>query len=280
MKLPRFTEPHSTMIQKVAVITGGSSGIGRALALEFGLCGYYIVFTGKTQQRIDETSLLLATHKINHVPLLLDVAKPTDDHEMIEQALAHYGRIDVLICNAGITQRRFFQHLDLKDFEKVMKVNFYGAVYSVHYALPHLIASKGTIIAISSINGYKATPGRSAYSSSKFAMQGFFDALRMELKSNGVHVLVVNPGFTATNIRNAARNGSGWHGASHGGENGMMTAKEVAKRVYQAATNKERDLILTALGKIAVSMNKFFPGFIDSQTVKIMARADSAYEQQ
>ena len=268
------------MIPKVAVITGGSSGIGRALALEYGLSGYYIVFTGKTQQRIDETSLLLAKHKINHIPLLLDVSSQVDNYQMVEQALSYYGRIDVLICNAGITHRGTFRHMDLTDFEKVMKVNFYGAVYSTHYALPHLIESKGTIIAISSINGYKATPGRSAYSSSKFAMQGFFDALRMEIKSKGVHVLVVNPGFTATNIRNAAQNGSSCDSAPHYGELRMMTATEVARRVYQAATKKERDLILTALGKIAVSMNKFFPGFIDNQTVKMMARADSVHEQQ
>lgn len=261
------------MKRKVAIITGGSSGIGRALALEYGHKGYNIVFTGRNRERIKETSALLSEHNIDHVPLLLDVSSEDDNIEMVEQALLHYGRIDVLICNAGITQRALFEEMDLSVFEKVMNVNFYGAVYGVRYALPHLLETRGDIIAVSSINGYKATPARTAYSASKFAMQGFFDALRMELKPKGVHVLVVNPGFTATNIRNTALTARGEEqGESPRDESKMMAAAEVARKVYRAAENKDRDLILTSLGKVAVSLNKLFPRWVDEQTVKVMAK--------
>lgn len=261
------------MKRKVAIITGGSSGIGRALALEYGHKGYSIVFTGRNRQRVGETSSLLNSHNIEHIPLLLDVSSEDDNIEMVEQALIHYGRIDVLICNAGITQRAPFEEMDLAVFDRVMNINFYGAVYGVRYALPHLLETKGTIVAISSINGYKATPARTAYSASKFAMQGFFDSLRMELKSRGVHVLVVNPGFTATNIRNAALTADGEEqGESPRDEAKMMTAGEVARRVYKAAEKKERDLILTPLGKMVVALNKWFPGWVDGQTIKVMAK--------
>lgn len=258
---------------KVVIITGGSSGIGRALALEYGRKGARIVFTGRNRQRLKQTSELLSSHSIEHTALTLDVASEDDNIEMVEQALIRFGRIDVLICNAGITQRALFEEMDLAVFKKVMDINFYGAMYSVRYALPHLIKSKGTIIAISSINGLKATPARTAYSASKFAMQGFFDALRMELKSHGVHVLVVNPGFTATNIRQSALTAKGdEQGESPRDESKMMTADEVAQKVYQASLERRRDLVLTPLGKLVVSLNKFFPGWLDGQTLKVMAK--------
>ncbi len=265
------------MERKVAIITGGSSGIGRALAIEYGRKGYCIVFTGRSPQRVKETSSILNSHAIEHKGLLLDVSSEDDNIEMVEQALIHYGRIDVLICNAGITQRALFEDMDLAVFNKVMSVNFYGAVYGVRYALPHLMKTKGSIIAVSSINGYKGTPARTAYSASKFAMQGFFDSLRMELKPRGVHVLVVNPGFTATNIRKTALTANGHEqGESPRDETKMMTAEEVATRVYNAAERKERDLILTSLGKATVALNKWFPGWVDGQAMKLMAKENAS----
>jgi len=194
-------------MQKVAIITGGSSGIGKSLVLKYANEGYAVVFTGRNSERMARVISELGDKP--HLALELDAAGEADNKKLIDETVNKFGRIDVLICNAGISMRALFEELDLDVFRKLMDINFYGAIYATKFALPHLLESKGTIIAISSINGWRSTPARTAYSSSKFAMQGFYEALRTEVMTRGVHVLVVCPGFTSSNIRNAALTADG-----------------------------------------------------------------------
>ena len=259
-------------MKKVAIITGGSSGIGRSLVLKYASEGYAVVFTGRNTERMNETEALLDGQS-DYLALSLDSASEKDNEELVRKTIEQYGRIDVLICNAGISMRALFEDLELSVFKKLMDINFYGSIYAVKHALPHLLESKGSIIAISSINGWRSTPARTAYSSSKFAMQGFFEALRTEVMSRGVHVLVVCPGFTSSNIRNVALTADGKsQGESPRNEQKMMSSEEVAERTFKAHQKKKRDLVLTFQGKMAVFLNKIAPARLDKMIYNMMKK--------
>jgi NAD(P)-dependent dehydrogenase (short-subunit alcohol dehydrogenase family) len=123
---------------------------------------------------------------------------------MVEETLRAFGRIDILINNAGISMRALFEDVDLDVIRKVMDINFYGTLYATKYCLPYIIKTQGSVVGISSIAGFRGLPARTGYSASKFAMQGFLETLRTEMLRKDVHVLIACPGFTASNIRNAA----------------------------------------------------------------------------
>lgn len=261
------------MLNKVAVITGGSSGIGKALVEKYGKEGYSVVFTGRNEDRMLEVEGLLTSGGIDHLGLRLDAGSMEDNKKMIDATIEKFGRIDVLVCNAGISMRALLEDLDLSVFEKVMQINFNGTLYATKYALPHILESKGSIIGISSINGWRGTPARTAYTASKYAMQGLYESLRTEVMKKGVHVLVVCPGFTGTNIRNQALSADGSaQGESPRDESKMMSSEEVAERTFRAMIKKKRDLVLTTQGKLAVFLNKWMPGRMDKIVYNVMAK--------
>ncbi len=210
---------------------------------------------------------------IEHLALKLDVAEDADNQALVTAAIESYKRIDVVICNAGVSMRVLFQHMRMDLFEKVMRVNFLGAVSLIHHALPYLVETKGSIIGVSSINGRRATPARTAYAASKYALEGFLESLRMELMREQVHVMVVCPGFTQTNMRGSALMPDGKpQGTTKLNESKMMSAEEVARRVYAAMNKRKRDLILTTQGKLAVWANKFFPALMDKIVFRVMSK--------
>ncbi|MCC5930406.1 MAG: SDR family oxidoreductase [Cyclobacteriaceae bacterium] len=265
---------------KVVVITGATSGIGRSCARIYGKAGANIVATGRSDEKLKALSNELHELKIRHLVIRSDAASEEDNKKVVEQSVEAFGKIDILIANAGISMRALFEDLDLEVFHKVMDTNFYGAVYITKYALPHLLRTKGSIVAVSSINGHRGTPARTAYTASKYAMEGFYEALRTELMHRGMHVLVVSPGFTGTNIRNAALMADGSiQGESPRDEGSMMSADEVAYRMLKATLARKRDIVLTFQGKLAVWLNKFIPGAMDKIVYNTMAReADSPFK--
>ncbi len=169
------------MKDKVVVITGGSSGIGKALAEVFGRNGSRILITGRNNTELQNTVSVLQQQGIQVQGLQADVSVESDNKKMAEEALRVFGRIDVLINNAGITMRALFQELDLAVIKKVMDINFFGVLYATQACLPEILKNKGSILGISSIAGYRGLPGRSGYSASKFALIGFLETLRTEL---------------------------------------------------------------------------------------------------
>ena len=196
---------------------------------------------------------------------------------MVEEAIKLYGRIDILINNAGISMRALFEDVDLDVVRRVMDINFYGAIYATKYCLPHILETKGSVVGISSIAGFRGLPARSGYSASKFALQGFLEALRTEMLKKGVHVLTACPGFTASNIRKTAltKDGSA-QGESPRNEEKEMSAEECALHIYKAVKKRKKFLTLTAQGKLAVFLNKWAPGFMDKMVYNTMAKeADS-----
>ena len=261
------------MKDKVVIITGGTSGIGRALAFEFGTKGSKIVITGRNAEALDETVTALRAQGIGAMGVKADVTSPDDNRRMAEEAVREFGRIDVLINNAGISMRAVFEDVDVEVIKKVMDINFYGTVYATRYCLSEIIRNKGSVIGISSIAGFRGLPARTGYSASKFAMNGFLEALRTELLHSGVHVLTACPGFTASNIRKRSLTGDGSaQGESPRKEEKMMTAEECAAHIYNATLRRKRTLILTAQGKLAVLLNKWFPSLADRMVYNVMKK--------
>lgn len=261
-------------MKKVAIITGGSSGIGKSLVEVFAKNDYGVFFTGRDADRLNsvQSELREAIHEDIYA-LQLDAESEQDNQQLVQEALKLTGFIDVLVCNAGISMRALFEDLDLSVFKKVMDINFQGALFLTKAALPHLIKSQGGIVAISSINGLRSTPARSAYSASKFAMEGFFETLRTELMKKHVHVLVVNPGFTQSRIRIEALNEKGnRQGHSPKDESKMMTPTEVAKRTFDALKKKKRRIILTRTGRWLNRLNFYFPSYIDRIVYKVFTK--------
>jgi NAD(P)-dependent dehydrogenase (short-subunit alcohol dehydrogenase family) len=258
---------------KVVIVTGATSGIGEACALVFGREGAQVVITGRSAEKLASTVQKLKNAGINVFPVLADAGLEADNQRMAAEVLAKFGKIDILINNAGISMRALFQDLDLQVFKTVMDINFWGTVYATKFCLPAILQSKGSIIGVSSINGYRGTPARTAYTASKFAMNGFFESLRTEVMKQGVHILVACPGFTSSNIRNNALKADGSiQGESPRDEQQMMTAEEVAESILKATLKRKRDLVLTSQGKLAVWLNKWIPGIMDGLVYNQMAK--------
>ena len=261
------------MKDKVVIITGAASGIGRALAFEFAKRGAKLGLADMNSDQLAECSEELTNKGAEVLSVVTNVTNEAECRNLIEQTAAKFGRIDVLINNAGISMRALFEEVDLDVLRKVMDVNFWGAVYCTKFAMPYLLKSKGSITGISSIGGYKGLPGRTGYSASKFAMQGFMEVIRIENRKKGLHVLIACPGFTATNIRNSAlaKDGSK-QGESPRDEQKMMTPEEVAVQICDAIEKRKHRLIMTSQGKLTVLLNKFFPKFMDKMVYNHMAK--------
>ena len=259
---------------KTVIITGASSGIGRACAVEFATKGANIVLAARQYQSlVDLGTELERKYNIRTYSVQCDISKEEDCKSLIEQTINEFSGIDLLINNAGISMRALFKDLDLNVLKTLMDVNFWGTVYCTKYALPSLLISKGSLVSISSIAGYRGLPGRTGYSASKFAMNGFMESLRVENLKTGLHVMVACPGFTASNIRNTALDTSGnQHGETSMDEGKMMTAEEVAQRIYDGIVKRKRTLIMTQQGKLAVLMNKILPAWVDKQVFKLFAK--------
>ncbi|RQO74936.1 short chain dehydrogenase [Pedobacter sp. KBW06] len=250
---------------KVVIITGASSGIGKACAEEFAKRGAHLVLAARQYVTLCEiTADLENRYGIRAVAVQADVSKEHDCEVLIKQALVTFDKIDILVNNAGLSMRALFDDLDLSVLKNLMDVNFWGTVYCTKYALPEILKTKGSIIGVSSIAGYRGLPGRTGYSASKFAMNGFMEALRTELLKTGVHVMVACPGFTASNIRVTAlaKDGSS-HGETSMEEGKMMTADEVAGRIVDGIAGRKRTLIMTGQGKLTVWINKLLPALAD-----------------
>ncbi|RYZ95581.1 MAG: SDR family oxidoreductase [Sphingobacteriaceae bacterium] len=259
---------------KTIIITGASSGIGRAMAIEFAQRGANLVLAARQYVTLCELAELLEKQcHIKAIAVACDVAKEDDCKYVIKQAVLTFGKIDVLINNAGISMRALFKDVELDVVKTMMDVNFWGTVYCTKYALPEILKTKGSVVGVSSIAGIKGLPGRSGYSASKFAMNGFLEVLRIENLKTGVHVLTASPGFTASNIRNMAlaKDGSA-QGESNLNEDKMMTAEEVAKTIADGVENRVRTLIMTGQGKLTVLLNKFLPAWVDKLVYNVISK--------
>ena len=261
------------MKNKLVIVTGASSGIGRACAEKFAKEGANLVLAARSAGKLNEVAKNVARYGVQVLPVVTDVSKEEDCKNLVEKALIKFGKIDVLVNNAGISMRAVFVDLDVSVLKKVMDVNFWGTVYCTRYAIASLLENKGSVVGVSSIAGYKGLPGRTGYSSSKFAMHGFLEALRIENIKKGLHVLIACPGFTASNIRNTALAADGSsQGETPRDEQKMMQPEEVAMRIVSAVKGRKDRLTLTFSGKLTVLLNKFFPKWVDKLVYNHMSK--------
>ncbi len=252
----------SFFTNKVVVVTGGSDGIGKALIDALIQAGARVATCGRSYDKLYAIQLQYSNVMLHAV--LCDVSQEDQCKRFIESTIDTFGDIDILINNAGISMRGLFDGTDLDVIRRVMNVNFLGAVYCTKYALPFILKRAGTIVGISSTAGYRGLPGRSGYSASKFALQGWLESLRTELLDRGVNVMWVAPGFTASNIRNAALTSQGEsQGESPLDESKLMTAEQCARLILQAIAKRKRTLAMTFTGKFTIFINKLFPSLAD-----------------
>ncbi len=252
------------MKDKVVVITGASSGIGKALAYEMASRKAKVVIAARSATKLSEIEADIARSGGQILAVQTDVSSEKDCMRLITNTIDRFGKIDILINNAGISMRALLKDLDPGVIRHLMEVNFWGTVYCTKYALPYLMKSKGTVVGVSSIAGFKGLPGRTGYSASKFAVQGFLESLRIENRKTGLHVLIACPGFTSSNIRNTALAADGTQqGESPMDEKSLMPAEEVAVKIANAIKKRKRTMVITPLGWWTVAINKILPGFID-----------------
>ena len=255
----------SVFANKVVVITGGSEGIGKAMVQAFLQVGAKVATCGRNYDKLYQ---LQSTY--SGQPLMIhtaDVSKDQDCENFIQAVVKNFGTIDILINNAGISMRAMFEEVELDAIRKVMDVNFWGTVNCSKFALPYITKNNGTIVGVSSIAGFRGLPGRTGYSASKFAVNGFLESLRTELLDSSTNVMWVCPGFTASNIRRASLNKKGEsHGETSMDEGKMMSAEDCAQHIMKAIEKRKRTLILTFTGIRAVWLNKLFPKLADRFT--------------
>ncbi len=262
---------------KIAIVTGASSGIGKACALKLAEEGAQLVLAARNTTALEVVALDCKAFGVEVIIIRTDVRTESDCKTLIEESIARFGGIDILINNAGMSMRATFEDVDLKVLKTLMDVNFWGAVYCTKYALPYLLKSKGTVVGISSIAGFKGLPARTGYSASKFALNGFLETLRIENMKKGLHVLICAPGFTASNIRNTALSKDGKpQSESPLQESKLMSAEAVAAKVIEGIKKRKKIIVLTFIGKLTVLLNKFIPSFMDGMVYNHMAKeADS-----
>lgn len=261
---------------KVIIVTGASSGIGLASVNRFMELGANVVLAARSFDKLEKIAEELCQQTtVNRQQLLCvktDVTKEEDCKSLIEKTVERFGKIDVLVNNAGISMRAVFKDLDLKVMHSLMDTNFWGTVYCTKYALPYLLESKGTVVGVISTAGYVGLPARTAYSASKFAVRGFLETLRIEHLYDGLHVMIFAPGFTASNIRNVALTADGSpQGETPRKEEKMMSAERVARILARGIARRRTQMVLTPLGKATLFASRSMPRVTDQLEYIIMS---------
>lgn len=253
-----------TFKDKVVIITGASSGIGASLAREFAKNESIVVIASRSGSKLKELEKELSGKGHNVISIITDVSREDDCRKLIESTVEKFGRIDILVNNAGISMKALFHESDLLVLKRLMDVNFWGTVYCSKYALPWLIAGKGSLVAVSSVAGFHGLPGRSGYSASKFAIHGLLETIRIENLKSGLHVMIAAPGFTASEIRKHALLADGSEqGESPRNEKQLATSESVAKKILKGIRNNRRNLILSVEGMLTALFQRIIPNTVD-----------------
>lgn len=252
---------------KTIIITGASRGIGKVLAVKLARKGANLVLAARNQATLEIVAQECVKVGGRAIIIPTDITNSENCQKLIEDSLSTFGEINCLVNNAGISmEARFDQIQDISIFEKIMKVNYLGSVYCTYHALPYLKNSQGLIVAISSLTGKTGVPTRTGYAASKHALQGFFDSLRIELKGTGVDVLVVSPGFVATDIRQhvLGADGTPKRASLSQGQQKSMSTEVCADLIMEAMSKRKRELVMTLKGKLGLGLKLFAPNLVDA----------------
>ena len=253
---------------RVVVLTGASNGIGaemaRQLAASHGV-DVALVLAARDAGMLGEVAGQCQALGAQTLAVPTDVGRQDDCRRLVRAAMTRFGRIDVLINNAGRSAHALFDEVeDLAWYEELMRVNLWGSVWCTQAALPHLKDTRGSIVAVSSLAGVVGVPGCTAYCASKFAMTGFFEALRAELKEAGVSVTTAYPGVVATLIRSRGFNARGEPaGASALKEEKAMPVEQCARLILKGLERRQREVVMTAQGKLGRWLRLIAPGLVE-----------------
>jgi short-subunit dehydrogenase len=260
-----------TFTGKTVLITGASAGIGRALALALAAERAQLALNARNEGGLTEAVRECAARGAEALALPADVSRQEDCAAVVARAVTHFGRLDVLINNAGITMWSRFDALsDLAVLARLLATNYLGAAYVTAAALPALKAARGLIVAVASIAGLTGVPERSGYAASKHAMVGFFESLRIELAGSGVDVTIVAPDFVVSEIHRRAVGPDGRPlGISPLQESHIMSAEHCARLILGAMRRRDRLLITSARGRLGRWARLIAPSAVD----RIAARA-------
>jgi short-subunit dehydrogenase len=249
---------------KVVIVTGASSGIGEATAREFARNGSKVVLAARSEEKL---ATIVSSIKANNGTACFvktDVSIEDECRKLVEKAVSEFGTVDILINNAGLSMRAVFDDTNLKVLHRLMDVNFWGTVYCTKYTLPYIVANRGSIVGVSSVAGFHGLPGRIGYSASKFAIHGFLETLRIENLKRGLHVMIIAPGFTSTEIRKHALTAIGTEqGESPRKEEKLMSPEHVAKWILKGIRKKKRNKLLTWDGRFTALFQRIIPTFVD-----------------
>jgi short-subunit dehydrogenase len=258
----------------IFVITGASDGIGAEIARQLAAAHGAqagIVLAARNRDKLEAVATQCRSAGAQALVCVTNVSEEPQCRALIDQAVAQFGHIDALINNAGVSAQALFADVKAEDlhwYEKLMKVNLWGAVWCTHAALPHLTASQGHIVAVSSLAGLVGVPGRTAYSATKFAMTGFFEALRAELKGAGVSVTTAYPGVVATKTRHRGYNARGEPAGESGlKEDDAMSVEECAGLIIQGMNGRRREVVMTAKGKLGRFAKLLAPGMVENMAL-------------
>lgn len=266
---------HTYFKDKVIIITGASSGIGLATARLFAGMGAKLSLAARSIDRLESLASELTDDRSRILCIKTDVSVEEDCRRLIEETVRRFGKIDILINNAGISMRAPFLDVNLEVIKKLMDVNFWGTVYCTKYALPEILKTKGSIAGVISTAGYVAIPGRTGYVTSKYAIRGFLETLRIEHLNDGINILVFAPGYTASNVRNAALLADGSpQGYSPKDEGKLMSAEKVAEKLAYGLYRRKKEMILTALGYWDIWLYRRFPRLMDRVQLHYIRRKE------
>ncbi|RKH50664.1 SDR family oxidoreductase [Corallococcus llansteffanensis] len=257
---------------KSVIVTGASAGIGEALAVALAARGANVTLAARDARALERVQARCEAAGGKALAVPTDVGDPEACRLLVERAVAAFGGVDVLVNNAGVTMHARFEDVkDLGLFERLMRINYLGAVHCTFHALPYLKARKGLLVAISSLTGKTGVPTRTGYAASKHAMQGFFDSLRIELLGSGTDVLVVSPGFVATDIRAHALGAEGQPlGKSPRDEEGAtMDLDTCVALILRGMERRQREVVMTLAGRVGQVLKLVAPGLLD----RLAARA-------
>ena len=257
---------------RVIVITGASDGIGAEIARQLAArhaSGIALVLAARNAAMLQAVASACQACGADVLAVPTDVALQDECKRLVAATVERYGRIDALVNNAGRSAHALFEDVqDLGWYEDLMRVNLWGSVWCTHAALPHLKATRGSIVAVSSLAGLVGVPGRSAYGATKFAMAGFFESLRAELKGAGVSVTTAYPGVVATRIRHRGYNAEGKElGVSSLKEDKAMPVEECARLILDGMHGRKREVVMTSKGKLGRILKLFFPGLVENMAL-------------
>ncbi len=264
----------NSFANKVIVITGASDGIGAELARQLAHDKPKLVLAARRREALEEVARACEARGAQTLIVPTDVGIESDCRALIAKAAEHFGAIDVLVNNAGVSMHaRFAEITDTSVYESLMRINLMGSVWPTHAALNHLKASQGLVVAVSSLAGIVGVPARTTYCATKFAQTGFFEALRVELQPQGVDVCIVYPGVVATEIRRNGWNAQGkTAGVSGLSEDKAMSVEQCAGLIVSAMHARKREVVMSVKGKLGRWLKLIAPGVVDNLARKALAK--------